>query len=82
MTEIKTKMNTDQSQQTQKNTTNQSELKANTCTYRQTRENVCASVCVCDLLRKWREFFCPITERRKAKPKQKRIAFETIENCS
>ena len=41
-----------------------------------------------DWLRKWREFFKPITERSNAKPKLMQITFDTqvktalIENCS
>ena len=54
---------------------NQSELEANTCHRRQARENACEQVAIglsftSDWWRKWREYFQPITERSKAKPKQ------------
>ena len=61
---------------------NQSKLEANTCSRHEARENVCERVTIgfgfsSDWLRKWREFFKPITERNNAKPKQKRITFDT-----
>ena len=54
---------------------NQSELEANTCNRRQTRENASEQVTIglsftSDWSRKWRQFFWPITERIKAKPKK------------
>ena len=54
---------------------NQSEIEANTCNRRQARENACEQGTIgfgfaADLLRKWRVFCWPITERSKAKPKQ------------
>ena len=54
---------------------NQSELEANTCNRRQARENACEQVAIglslnSDWSRKWHEFFSPLKERRKAKPKQ------------
>ena len=62
------------------NTTIQWEFKANTHNRRQARENACDQVVIgfaSDWLRRWREFFKPITERSKAKPKQFRITFES-----
>ena len=61
---------------------NQSKLEANTCSRQIARENECARVTIgfgftSDWLRKWREFFKPITERSNAKPKQTRITFNT-----
>ena len=50
------------------NATNQRELNANTRNRRQARENACDKVAIG--LSRWREFFKPITERSKAKPKQ------------
>jgi len=60
---------------------NQSELEANTCYRRQARENACDKNtdgfgCTSDWLRKWSEFYKPITERIKANPKQTRITFD------
>ena len=50
-------------------------LKANTRNQRQARENACDQVAIgfgfaSDWLRRWREFFKPIIEHSKAKPKQ------------
>ena len=61
---------------------NQSKLGANTCSRREARENVRERVAIgfgftSDWLRKWREFFKPITEPGNAKPKQTRITFDT-----
>ena len=67
---------------------NQSEFKANTCDKRQARKNTCKRGTIgfgftSYWLRKWREFYQPITERSYAKPKQKRNYFQhTIENRS
>ena len=46
------------------------------------RENACDQVAIgfgfaSDWLNSWREFFKPITERSKAKPKQSPIIFDT-----
>ena len=56
---------------------NQSEFKANTCNRHQARENACERDTIgfgfnSHWLRKWREFYHPITARSNAKPKQKR----------
>ena len=56
--------------------------KLHTCHRRKARENVREEVVICfgftsDWLRKWREFFKPITERSNAKAKQPRITFDT-----
>ena len=61
---------------------NQSKLEANTCSRHEARENVREEVAIgfgltSDWLRKWREFFKPITEHSNAKPKQTRITFDT-----
>ena len=61
---------------------NQSKLEANTCSRHEAREDVREEVAIgfgltSDWLRKWREFFKPITERGNAKPKQTRITFDT-----
>ena len=61
---------------------NQSEFEANTCNRRQVRENACEQGTIgfgftSYWLRKWREFYQPITERSNAKPKQKHITFDT-----
>ena len=53
---------------------NQWDLKADKRNRRQARENACDQVTIAfslasDWLRKWREFFEPIRERSKAKPK-------------
>ena len=61
---------------------NQSKLEANTCSRHKARENVREEVAIgfgftSDWLRKWREFFKPITERSNAKPKQMRITFDS-----
>ena len=61
---------------------NQSKLEVNTCSRREARENVRERVMIgfrftSDWLKKWREFFKPITERNTAKPKQMRISFYT-----
>ena len=67
---------------------NQWELKANTRDQRQARENACDQVAIgfgfaSDWLSRWREFFKPITERSKAKPKQFSDYFRhSIENRS
>ena len=63
-------------------TRNQSELEANTCNQRQARETAaCDHRHDWDWLRKWREFFEPFRERRKAKRKQKHVYFRhSIEN--
>ena len=67
---------------------NQSELEAITCHQRQARENACEQVAIglsftSDWSRKWREFFSPIRERSKAKPKQNANYFrQSSENCS
>ena len=64
------------------------ELEANTRNRRQVRENACDQVVIgfgfaSDWLRRWREFFKPITERSKAKPKQFSDYFrQSIENRS
>ena len=55
---------------------NQSEFKSNTCNRRQARENTYERGSIgfgftSYWLRKWREFYQSITERSKAKPKQK-----------
>ena len=54
---------------------NQSEFEDNACNRRQARENACERGTIgfgliSHWLKKWREFCEPITERRKAKPKQ------------
>ena len=54
---------------------NQWELEENTRNQRQARENAYDQVAIGfgfapDWLRRWREFFKPITERSKPKPKQ------------
>ena len=60
-------------------------LEANT---REVRENACDQVVIgvgfaCDWLRRWRDFFKPITERSQAKPKQFSDYFRhSIENRS
>ena len=59
---------------------NQSEFEANTCNQRQARENACGENTIgfgftSYWLRKWREFYQPITERSNAKPKQKHNYF-------
>ena len=61
---------------------NQSKPDANTSSWHEARENVREEVAIdfgltSDWLRKWREFFKPITERGIAKPKQMRITFDT-----
>ena len=61
---------------------NQSELEANTCDRRKERGKVCDQIMfgfgrAFNLLRKWREFFKPITERSKAKPIKCKITFYT-----
>ena len=57
------------------NAMTQWELGASTRNRRQARENACDQVAIgigltSDWLRRWREFFKPITKRSKAKPKQ------------
>ena len=57
-------------------------LEANTRNRRKARENASYQVAIgfgfaSDWLSWWREFFKPITERSKAKPKQFRITFDT-----
>ena len=52
---------------------NRSKLETNTCSRHEARENVREQVAIgfgftSDWLRKWREFFKPITERSNAKP--------------
>ena len=59
---------------------NQSEHETNTCDRCQARENTCEKVTfglgfVFHWLRKRREFFLPIAERSKAKPKQTKNYF-------
>ena len=67
---------------------NQSEHEANTCDWRQARENAhergtIGLGFVSHWLRKRREFFLPIAERSKAKPKQTQNYFRhSIENYS
>ena len=61
---------------------NQSKLEVNTCSWREARENVREGVTAgfgftSDWLKKWCEFFKPITERSKAKPKQTRICLDS-----
>ena len=61
---------------------NQWELKVNTRDRRKARENACDQAAigfglVSDWLSRWHEFYKPITERSKAKPKQFRITFDT-----
>ena len=58
------------------------ELKVSTCKLPEAWENVSDQVTfgfsfASDWLRGWREFSRPITERRKAKPMQSRITFDT-----
>ena len=66
----------------------QSEIKADTCNWRQAREKTCDRGTIgfgltSYWLRKWREFYQPITARSNAKPKQKRNYFRhSIENRS
>ena len=66
----------------------QSELEANTGNRCQARENACERDTigfsfVSHWSRNWREFFWPITERSKAKPKQTRNYFRhLLENYS
>ena len=67
------------------NPVNQSKLDINPCRRRKARENGRERVAIgfgftSDWLRKWREFFKPITKRGNAKPNQTRITFG--ENCS
>ena len=67
---------------------NQSEFKANTCNWRQAREETCERGTIgfgftSYWLKKWREFYQPITARSNAKPKQKCNYFRhSIENRS
>ena len=67
---------------------NQSEFKANTRNRRQAREKACERGTIgfgftSYWLRKWREFYQPITEHSNAKPKQKHNYFRhSIENRS
>ena len=60
----------------------QSEFEVITCNRRQARENARVQVAigfgfVSHWLRKWHDFFRPITGQSKAKPKQARITFDT-----
>ena len=64
------------------NPVNQSKLEANTCSRCKARENEHERVMIgfaftSDWSRKKLEFFKPITKRSNAKPKQKRITFDT-----
>ena len=67
---------------------NQSEFKVSTCNRRQARENTCEQGTIgfgytSYWLKKWREFYQPITECSNAEPKQKRNNFRhSIENRS
>ena len=61
---------------------NQSKLEAITCRRRKARENVREEVAIgfgftSDWLRKWREYFKPITKRSNTKPKQTQIIFDS-----
>ncbi len=64
------------------NPVNQSKLEANACSRHEARENVREQVTVgfgftSDWLRKWREFFKPITVRSNANLKQMWITLDT-----
>ena len=64
------------------NPVNQSKLEANACSRHKARENVCERVIIgfgftSNWLRKWREFFKPITNCLNAEPTQTQITFDT-----
>ena len=71
-----------QSQQTQKQSNEPIRIQTNTCNRHQARENACERDTIgfgfnSHWLRKWREFYQPITARSNARPKQNAITFDT-----